>query len=119
MPNELTFPFEKIDITMKDGSVMTLKGQSLGAALQYIPTQGYPPLVKSLKEFTYKIHQPPNWERSELLVINGSQDGISKSIEMCIQEGEPVVVQNPLYAGIEIIVSDTIHVDRSSGHILP
>ncbi|KAK9704210.1 Aminotransferase class I and II [Popillia japonica] len=123
MPNELTFPFEQIDITMKDGSIMTLKGSILGSALQYIPTQGYPPLVKTLKEFTYKVHQPPNWENSELLVINGSQDGISKSIEMCIQEGEPVVVQNPLYAGIEIIInpykSPLLAVDQDQYGMVP
>ncbi|GJQ80247.1 hypothetical protein Trydic_g23819 [Trypoxylus dichotomus] len=123
MPNELTFPFDKIDITMKDGSVMTLKGQALGSALQYIPTQGYPPLVKTLKEFTYKIHQPPIWENSELLVLNGSQDGISKSIEMCILEGEPVIVQNPLYAGIEIIInphkSPLLPVDQDQYGMIP
>lgn len=105
MPNEATFPFERMDITMKDGSVMTLKGQTLGAALQYLPTQGYPPLVKTLKEFTYQIHKPPNWNRSELMVTNGSQDGISKALQLCIEEGEPVLVQNPLYGGIQNIVS--------------
>ncbi|KRT84152.1 hypothetical protein AMK59_903, partial [Oryctes borbonicus] len=123
MPNELTFPFDKIDITMKDGSVITLKGPSLGSALQYIPTQGYPPLVKTLKEFTYKIHQPPKWESSDLLVLNGSQDGISKSIEMCVQEGEAVIVQNPLYAGIEIIInphkSPLLPVDQDQYGMIP
>lgn len=105
MPNELTFPFEKINVTLKDGSTFCLKGSQLGAALQYIPTQGYPPLLKTLKEFTKQIHEPPVWERLELLVTTGSQDGISKAIEMCIQEGEPMVVQNPLYSGTESIVS--------------
>lgn len=105
MPNEVTFPFESIKVSLKDGSAFTLKGPSIGAALQYIPTQGYPPLVKTLKEFTQHVHQPPTWENSELLITNGSQDGISKAIELCIQEGEPVLVQNPLYTGTEIIVS--------------
>ncbi|XP_022915117.1 kynurenine/alpha-aminoadipate aminotransferase, mitochondrial [Onthophagus taurus] len=105
MPNESTFPFERFDITMKDGSVMSLKGSTLGAALQYIPTQGYPPLLKTLKDFTLKVHNPPNWNRSDVLITNGSQDGLSKALEMCIQEGEPLLVQNPLYAGIEIIIS--------------
>lgn len=105
MPNEMTFPFEKINVTLKDGSTFCLKGPQLGAALQYIPTQGYPPLLKTLKEFTKQIHEPPVWERLELLVTTGSQDGISKAIEMCIQEGEPMVVQNPLYSGTESIVS--------------
>lgn len=104
MPNELTFPFEKLNVVMKDGSNFSIKGAQLGAALQYIPTQGYPPLVKLLKDFTQQIHRPPFWEHCELMVTNGSQDGISKSIEMCIQEGEPVVVQNPLYSGTEVVL---------------
>lgn len=105
MPNEVTFPFESINVTLKDGSAFNLKGPQVGAALQYIPTQGYPPLVKTLKEFMQNVHQPPNWENSELLLTSGSQDGISKSIELCVQEGEPVLVQNPLYTGTEIVVS--------------
>lgn len=104
MPNEVTFPFEEIQILLKDGQRLELRDGELSAALQYIPTQGYPPLVNTLKEFTLKIHQPPCWENCELLVTNGSQDGLSKSIEMCIQEGDPVLMPNPLYAGIESIV---------------
>lgn len=105
MPNEVTFPFEKINVTLKDGSSFSLKGPLLGAALQYIPTQGYPPLLKTLKEFTELVHKPPNWDNSEVLLTSGSQDGISKSIEMCLQEGDPILVQNPLYSGTEAIVS--------------
>ncbi|XP_044263879.1 aromatic amino acid aminotransferase DDB_G0287711 isoform X2 [Tribolium madens] len=104
MPNEVTFPFEKMQISMKDGSTLTIQGQQLNAALQYIPTQGYPPLLKTLKEFTQKVHQPPNWQDREILITNGSQDGISKSIELCIQEGHPVLVQDPLYTGAEIVL---------------
>lgn len=108
MPNEVTFPFEEIQIRLKDGQFLELRDAELGAALQYIPSQGYPPLVKTLKEFVQRIYQPPHWENRELLVTNGSQDGISKSIEMCVQEGDSVLVPNPLYAGIEIIVSKII-----------
>lgn len=108
MPNEVTFPFESIDVTLKDGSQFTLKGAQLNSALQYIPTQGYPPLVKTLKEFTRLIHNPPNWQNYETIVTNGSQDGISKSLEMMVEEGDTVLVQNPLYTGTEIIVSMNI-----------
>lgn len=105
MPNEATFPFEKLNVVMKDGSSFSIKGPQLGAALQYIPSQGYPPLVQLLKEFTQHVHNPPNWDQRELMITTGSQDGISKSIEMCLQDGEPVVVQNPLYSGTEVVVS--------------
>lgn len=106
MPNEATFPFQKITVSLNDGSEFCLQGRELGAALQYIPTQGYPPLVQTMKDFTKYIHDPPNWENTEVMMTNGSQDGISKSIEMCLQEGDPVLVQNPLYSGTEVVVSN-------------
>lgn len=46
MPNEETFPFTEISIKLNDGSSFTLDERELGAALQYIPTQGYPPLLQ-------------------------------------------------------------------------
>lgn len=46
MPNEETFPFTEISVKLYDGSSFTLDDGELGAALQYIPTQGYPPLVQ-------------------------------------------------------------------------
>lgn len=109
MPNEVTFPFESMTINLKDGSTFKLQGAQLHSALQYIPTQGYPPLVKTLKEFTENIHNPPNWQNYEVLMTNGSQDGISKSLEMIVEEGDTVLVQNPLYTGTEIIVSISIN----------
>lgn len=105
MPNEVTFPFQAINILMKDGSTMTLQGAQLNSALQYIPSQGYPPLLKKLRDFTHQMHNPPNWQDRELIMTNGSQDGISKALEMIVEEGDSVLVQNPLYTGTEIIVS--------------
>lgn len=105
MPNEITFPFESINVVLKNGSSFTLQGGELHSALQYLPTQGYPPLLEQLREFTRRVHQPPNWHNCDMIMTNGSQDGISKSIEMLVQEGDSVLVQNPLYTGAEIVVS--------------
>lgn len=105
MPNDGSFPFEAINVVLKDGSSFTLQGGELAASLQYLPSQGYPPLLKTLKEFTDFVHKPPNWQNTDIIITNGSQCGISKSIEMCIEEGVPILVQNPLYTGTEIVVS--------------
>ncbi|XP_044746021.1 kynurenine/alpha-aminoadipate aminotransferase, mitochondrial [Coccinella septempunctata] len=104
MPNDGSFPFEAINVVLKDGSTFTLQGGELAASLQYLPSQGYPPLLKTLKEFTYFVHEPPNWQGTDVIITNGSQCGISKSIEMCIEEGVPILVQNPLYTGTEIVM---------------
>lgn len=104
MPNDGSFPFEVINVILKDGSSFKLQGGELAASLQYLPSQGYPPLLKTLKEFTFFIHEPPNWQNTDIIITNGSQCGISKSIEMCIEDGVPILVQNPLYTGTEIVV---------------
>lgn len=123
MPNEVTFPFEKLNVVMKDGSSFCLKGAQLGAALQYLPSQGYPPLVKLLRDFTEEVHQPPIWDQRDVIITTGSQDGISKSIEMCLQDGEPVVVQNPLYSGTEVVLKPfrptLIPVDQDEDGMVP
>nr|CAI5826667.1 unnamed protein product [Callosobruchus analis] len=123
MPNEVTFPFQEINIVLKDGSQFSLQGAVLNSALQYIPTQGYPPLVKTLKEFTKEIHNPPKWDNYETLLTNGSQDGISKALEMIVQEGDSVLVQNPLYTGTEIILKpykvNLIGVEQDKYGIIP
>lgn len=105
MPNELTFPIAGLNVVLKDGTSFNLQGPTLNAGLQYIPSQGYPPLIQTLKTFTQQIHQPPRWETTDIIITNGSQDGLSKSLEMIIEEGDSVLVQNPLYTGTEIIVS--------------
>jgi DNA-binding transcriptional MocR family regulator len=46
MPNEETFPFTEISVKLYDGTSFTLDESELAAALQYIPTQGYPPLLQ-------------------------------------------------------------------------
>lgn len=123
MPNEMTFPFEQINVVLKNGSQFTLEGPELHSALQYIPTQGYPPLVMSLKEFTYQVHQPPHWDKREIIITNGSQDGISKSLEMIVEEGDDVLVQDPLYVGTEIILkpfkTNLIGIEQDEYGIIP
>lgn len=105
MPNDQTFPFESIDVKLKDGTSFQLEGEELNMAFQYIPSTGHPKLLSYLKEFHYKLQRPPLWHRCELMVTNGSQDGICKAIEMCIEEGDPVIVQNPLYSGTAMILN--------------
>ncbi|XP_057652127.1 kynurenine/alpha-aminoadipate aminotransferase, mitochondrial-like [Diorhabda carinulata] len=123
VPNEITFPFESITIKLKDGSKFDIVGQELASALQYIPTQGYPPLVKSVKEFTNSVHSPPGWDRYETLITNGSQDGMSRVLEMILEENDSMLVQNPYYAGVEAIIKplniNVVGVDEDEFGIVP
>lgn len=105
MPNEETFPFTEISIKLKDGSSFTLDERELGAALQYIPTQGYPPLLQTLREFQRRAHAPPLWESRDIVVVSGSQDGLSKTLEAIIGPGDPLLVHDPFYPGVEVVVT--------------
>ncbi|XP_011879387.1 PREDICTED: kynurenine/alpha-aminoadipate aminotransferase, mitochondrial-like [Vollenhovia emeryi] len=105
MPNEKTFPFTEISVKLCDGTSFTLEGSELGAALQYIPTQGYPPLVQALREFQRRAHAPPLWERRDIVVVSGSQDGLSKALEAIIGTGDPILVPDPFYPGVEVVIA--------------
>ncbi|XP_076751263.1 kynurenine/alpha-aminoadipate aminotransferase, mitochondrial [Xylocopa sonorina] len=105
MPNEETFPFTEISIKLNDGSSFTLDERELGAALQYIPTQGYPPLLQSLREFQRRAHAPPLWESRDIVIVSGSQDGLSKTLEAIIGPGDPLLVHDPFYPGVEVVVA--------------
>ncbi|XP_018340476.1 PREDICTED: kynurenine/alpha-aminoadipate aminotransferase, mitochondrial-like [Trachymyrmex septentrionalis] len=105
MPNEETFPFTEISVKLCDGSSFTLDDDELAAALQYIPTQGYPPLLQALREFQRRAHAPPLWESRDIVVVSGSQDGLSKALEAIIGTGDPILVPNPFYPGVEVVIS--------------
>ncbi|KAL6266614.1 hypothetical protein P5V15_003459 [Pogonomyrmex californicus] len=105
MPNEETFPFTEISVKLYDGSSFTLDDSELGAALQYIPTQGYPPLVQALREFQRRAHAPPLWESRDIVVVSGSQDGLSKALEAIIGTGDPILVPELFYPGVEVVVA--------------
>lgn len=105
MPNENMFPFTNISVKLYDGTSFTLSESELGAALQYIPTQGYPPFVQALREFQRRAHAPPLWESRDIVVVSGSQDGLSKTLEAIIGTGDPILVPDAFYPGVEIVIS--------------
>lgn len=123
MPNELTFPFTEIAIKLSDGSDFVLDGEELAAALQYIPSQGFPPLLQAIKDFQRKAHAPPNWENRDVVIVAGGQDGLSKALEAIIGPGDPILVQNPFYPGANVVISpyepELIPVEQDEYGIVP
>jgi len=96
-PNPAMFPFVKTVIETIDGQTISLEGQELQKALQYLPTQGLPALVNWLKDLQKEVHHPPL--TTDLIVTCGSQDGLCKAIEMLLSPGDSVVVEDYIYAG--------------------
>ena len=105
MPNEETFPFTEITLKLIGGKSCVLEGEELAAALQYIPSQGYPPLLQLIREFQKRAHTPPSWESRDVVIVAGGQDGLSKALEAIIGPGDPILVQDPFYPGAGVVVS--------------
>ncbi|KAK4021940.1 hypothetical protein OUZ56_007428 [Daphnia magna] len=105
VPNPSMFPFQGASVTLRDGSTIQLEGKTINDALQYGPTQGYGPLLAQLKEMQQKLHSPPCWTNTEVLITNGSQDGLCKAFEMMMNLNDHVIVQEPVYAGTLAILN--------------
>ncbi|KAK8736455.1 hypothetical protein OTU49_005014 [Cherax quadricarinatus] len=99
LPNVQMFPFQAASITMRDNQTITINPKLMNDCLQYGPTPGYPPLIKQLKKLTEKLHAPPCWAESDLVVTTGSQDGLCKALEMMLNPGDYIVTQEPCYTG--------------------
>lgn len=50
------------------------------------------------------LHNPPG--ETEIIVTNGSQDGLCKAFEMMMNPNDYVCIQEPSYAGTLAIVTE-------------
>ena len=55
-------------------------------------------------ELQKMLHNPPVWSDTDIVITNGSQDGLCKAIEMMMTPNSHVIVQEPCYAGTLSIV---------------
>jgi len=97
-PNPALFPFSKATFETDDGQKFVFEGSVLKEALQYQNSLGVPDLVKWLKDLQQEVHKPPC--PVELMVTNGSQDGLCKAFEMSLNEGDPVALEDFIYPGV-------------------
>ncbi|KAJ8676210.1 hypothetical protein QAD02_011996 [Eretmocerus hayati] len=121
-PNADMFPFKEISVTYGDGSQQKLVDRDLFLSLQYGPSQGFSPLLKKWREFQIKWHSPKydNWD---VQATTGSIEGCSKLFEMLVEEGEPVMIQSPIYTGILAMVKpmpiELIEIGMDDDGVLP
>ncbi|XP_014227830.1 kynurenine/alpha-aminoadipate aminotransferase, mitochondrial-like [Trichogramma pretiosum] len=99
LPNASLFPFKEITITYSNGMKKTLVDKDLTSALQYGPTQGHIPLLKTMTEFQKKYHSP-KYNDWDIHIVAGSMEGCSKMFSMLIEPGESAMVQSPTYTGV-------------------
>ncbi|KAJ6552534.1 pyridoxal phosphate-dependent transferase [Mycena sp. CBHHK59/15] len=112
-PNPSTFPFESITMKLKptlagtapttDGNdpfTLVLESEELNEALQYGATAGVPRFIKWLESFQTHAHQRKPDESWAVTVGCGSQDLMHKACEVLIDDGDSVLLETPVYAGV-------------------
>jgi len=106
-PNPDLFPFKSVDIEVAGGKPISLSGKAMQQALQYLPTNGLPSLLTQLKDLQLAVHLPPTttWDNTDIVVTNGSQDGLCKALEMLLNIGSSVLIEEYVYSGTLSIIN--------------
>ncbi|TDL25730.1 PLP-dependent transferase [Rickenella mellea] len=113
-PNPTLFPITNVDISVKSPtdpskeSVLQISGSDLDEALQYGPTAGHPGLLKWLTGLQEHAHGRKAGEGWRINVGSGSQDVLYKAFVALVNDGDPVLIESPAYAGF-ISVLPTLH----------
>ncbi|ORX53549.1 PLP-dependent transferase [Hesseltinella vesiculosa] len=120
-PNPSTFPFATLTMTLKDGQVIDVDPERLQHCLSYDATAGYAPLVAWLKELQQVEHHPQ--VPYEMAIGAGSQDLLTKGLEMMISPGDAVLVDDVTYTGalafLQTQPCDLVGVETDNGGMLP
>lgn len=103
LPDPALYPVERLrDLT---DEVLTSDGR---AALQYGPAEGYAPLRAFVAEMLTRRGLPSTPE--EILITNGSQQGLDLAARALLDPGDRVVLESPSYLAA-IQVFDTLEAD--------
>ena len=85
-------PVEIVDEIYKE-----LPEQLKRIAMQYGPTDGYPPLVAEIKK--YMEAKGVSFDNQELIVTAGAQQAINLVAKIFLDQGDVVVTENPSFIG--------------------
>ncbi|KAG6330493.1 hypothetical protein ID866_8597 [Astraeus odoratus] len=105
-PNDAMFPFQSFSFTASCPSnpgeldTVFISGSDLTNGLQYAATAGLPRLIDWFIGLQARSHGRNSVEGWRLSVGNGSQDLIWKAIQALVDDGDPVLVESPVYAGV-------------------
>jgi len=97
-PNPETFVFARIEVGFKQGTKVVLEGKELIGASQYGPSDGQPELKQTLLDW-HRRKDGVALESNQLVVLNGSQEGLFIMPYLFLDEDDTVVVSEPDYPG--------------------
>ena len=93
LPNPVSFPIEEIEIATRQ--VLTADGSN---ALQYSTTEGYLPLRELIAD-RYAEKKGISIHPDEILITNGSQQGLDLLGKVFLDKGDGVIIEKPGYLG--------------------
>mmetsp|Transcript_36835 Transcript_36835/g.50744 ORF Transcript_36835/g.50744 Transcript_36835/m.50744 type:complete len:421 (+) Transcript_36835:89-1351(+) len=100
LPNPDLFPISKMSLELTGGQKVEIPKKRLQEGLQYSASYGLPDLLAWLKDFQNDAHSPSrDWHNWGVCVFNGSQDAIYKSMDMLLDSGDHLLVEEPSYSG--------------------
>ncbi len=92
MPNNDLFPIEELDTIYSH-----LPAKLKKIAMQYGPTQGYPPLIESLKKYLGEKGLPV--DDNDLIITTGSMQAIYLLCKIFIDPGDRIITEYPCFIG--------------------
>ncbi|KAH7884286.1 pyridoxal phosphate-dependent transferase [Phlebopus sp. FC_14] len=113
-PNDAMFPFESFEFTTRSPSnpseivPVSVKGKDLSVGLQYAATAGLPRLNEWFVGLQERSHGRKRDEGWRLTIGAGSQDVLWKAIHTVVNDGDAVLIESPVYAGV-IPVFEALH----------
>ncbi len=93
LPSPVSFPVDEIDKAAH--KVLSEDGRN---ALQYSTTEGYLPLRQYIAE-RYMKRQGIKIDADEILITNGSQQGLDLILKVFIDKGDDIIIERPGYLG--------------------
>jgi DNA-binding transcriptional MocR family regulator len=97
-PNESTFVFDQVSFQFRNGSRLDLRDAELLSGSQYGPSSGQPLLKEQIIAWQKQKDQV-TLAADELIVLNGSQEGLFILGYLFLEEDDCVIVSEPTYPG--------------------
>lgn len=97
-PNPDTFVFESISLKFKGGQEVTIQGPDIENASQYGPSDAHPKLKKEIINWQ-KIKDDVILDESQIVILNGSQEGLFIAAYLFLEESDSIAVSEPTYPG--------------------
>ncbi|KAL4221056.1 hypothetical protein ACF0H5_019318 [Mactra antiquata] len=110
LPNPAVFPISGIELTLSNSTKVKFSDEDMHLALQYGITTGHPELIQFIKDLTKRLHDPPTMNdsnhpgRLQFATTAGSQDGIFKTLNILLENGDTIITEENVYPNLLAVV---------------